>query len=64
MLVTMQEHRNTKIFLKKATFQIGLKKKVKNTVSQIYVISDLNDEEIIETFYEKGLQKKVKENLE
>ena len=30
-------------------------KKVKNTVSWTYVISDLNEEEIVRTFYEKGL---------
>ena len=32
-------------------------KKVKNTVPWIYVINDLNGEEIIGTFYEKELQK-------
>ena len=32
-------------------------KKVKNTVPWTYVISDLNSEEIIGTFYEKELQK-------
>ena len=32
-------------------------KKVKNTVPWTYVIKDLNDEEIIGTFYEKELQK-------
>ena len=32
-------------------------KKVKNKVSWIYVINDQNGEEIIGTFYEKGLQK-------
>ena len=32
-------------------------KKVKNTVLWTYVINDLNGEEIIETFYEKELQK-------
>ena len=32
-------------------------KEVKNTVSWTYVINDLNGEEIIETFYEKELQK-------
>ena len=31
--------------------------KIKNTVSWTYVINDLNDEEIIETVYEKELQK-------
>ena len=32
-------------------------KEVKNTVPWAYVINDLNGEEIIETFYEKHLQK-------
>ena len=32
-------------------------KKVKNTVPWTYVIDDLNDEEIIGSFYEKELQK-------
>ena len=33
-------------------------KKVKNTMPWRYVTSDLNGEEIVETFYEKELQKK------
>ena len=36
-------------------------KKVRNTVPWTYVINDLNGEEIIETFYEKELQKYQKE---
>ena len=32
-------------------------KKVKNTVPWIYVINDLNGEEIVEMLYEKELQK-------
>ena len=32
-------------------------KKVKNTVPWTYVISDLNGEEIVGTFYEKKIQK-------
>ena len=32
-------------------------KSVKNTVQWTYVINDLNDNEIIGTFYEKELQK-------
>ena len=32
-------------------------KKVRNTVQLTYVINDLNDDEIIGTFYEKELQK-------
>ena len=34
-------------------------KRVKNTVPWTYVINYLNGEEIIETFYEKELQKKT-----
>ena len=33
-------------------------KKVKNTVPWTYIISDLNKEEIVGTFYPKRLQKK------
>ena len=33
-------------------------KEIKNRVLRIYVIDDVNDEEIIGTFYEKVLQKK------
>ena len=32
-------------------------KKIKNTIPWTYIINDLNGEEIIETFYEKELQK-------
>ena len=38
-------------------------KKVKNTVPWTYVIKDLNDEEIIRTFYEKELQKTNQEEF-
>ena len=38
--------------------------KIKNTVPWIYVINDLNGEEIIGTFYEKELQRLIKKNLE
>ena len=49
--------------MQKFTFQIGLKrffgiKEVKNTCPWTYVMSDLNDEEIVGMFYEEGLQKK------
>ena len=37
--------------------EIFVIKKVKNTVPWTYVINDLNDEEIIGTFYEKELEK-------
>ena len=38
-------------------------KKVKNTVPWTYVINDLNDEEIMGTFYEKELQKTNQEEF-
>ena len=38
--------------------------KVKNTVPWTYVIEEPNGEEIVGTFYEKELQKKVKQSLE
>ena len=37
--------------------EIFVIKKIKNTVPWTYVINDLNNEEIIGTFYEKELQK-------
>ena len=38
-------------------------KKVKNTVPWTYNINDVNDEEIIGTFYEKELQRLIKKNI-
>ena len=38
--------------------------KTKNTVPWTYVVSDLNDEEITGSFYEKELQKTSQKNLE
>ena len=37
--------------------------KIKNTVPWTYVISDLNDEEITRSFYEKELQKTSQEKF-
>ena len=58
----MLEYQNIKIFLQKVTLQIGLKKfyvleKIKNAVPWTYIISDLNIEELVGTFYENELQK-------
>ena len=33
--------------------------KVKNTVPWTYIVSDLNGQEIVESFYEKELEKKI-----
>ena len=43
--------------------EIFVIKKIKNTVPLIYVINDLNGEEIIGTFYEKELQKTNQEEF-
>ena len=37
--------------------EIFIVKKIKNAVSWTYIISDLNDEEIVGSFYEKELQR-------
>ena len=68
-LVVLLEYQNIKAFLRKAIFQIGLKKflwlkKFKNTMPWTYVIIDLKDEEIVGTFYEKKLQKKKEKKEE
>ena len=57
--VRISKYKNSFI---KTMFQIGLKKflwliEEKNTVTWTYIISDLNEEEIVETFYETELQK-------
>ena len=69
-LVIMPEYQTIKILLQEALLQIGLKKflwlkKVKNTAPWTYVISDLDGEQIIGTFYKKkNYIKKIKKNLE
>ena len=61
-LVILLEYQNVKMFLK--TFytpnrseNVFVIKKVKNTVSRIYVINYLNSEEIVGALYEKQLQR-------
>ena len=61
-VVIMSGFQSTKIFLLKDIFLIGVKvflslKKIKDTLPWTYVISDLNGEEIVRSFYEKELQK-------
>ena len=57
--VRISKYKN--IFAKRYTLnwseEVFVIKKVKNKVPWTYVINDLNDEEIIGTFYEKELQK-------
>ena len=43
--------------------EVFISSKIKNTVPWTYVINDLNGEEIIETFYEKELQKTNKKEF-
>ena len=52
----MQEHQNTKTFLQKVTVQIGVTKISWLKRLEILFL-DLKGEEIVETFYEKELQK-------
>ena len=57
----MKEYQNIKIFLQKAVSTWSEKrfviKKVKNTLSWTYFISEFNEEEIVGTFSKKVLQK-------
>ena len=58
----MSEFLNTKLFFGKGytsnwSEEVFVVSRIKNTVPWIFVINDLNGEEIIETFYEKELQK-------
>ena len=46
------------------TEEVFVIKKVKNTVPRTYVITDLKGEKIVETFYEKELQKQIKKSLD
>ena len=66
-LVTMLEFQNIKLFLRTDILQNGQKvfviSKIKNTVPWTYVISNLNGEEITESFYEKELQKTNQEKF-
>ena len=54
--MTMQGHQNTKTFLQKVTVQIGVTKISWLKRLEILFL-DLKGEEIVETFYEKELQK-------
>ena len=62
----MLEYQNKNIFAKvyvpNWSEKVFVIKKVKNTFRWTYVISDLNKEEIVGTFYEKELQKTIKKN--
>ena len=59
MLVRISKCQNifAKSYVPNWSQEVFVINKVKNTVPWIYVISNLNEEEIIGTFYEKELQK-------
>ena len=63
--VRISKHKN--IFAKRYTpnwsEKIFLIKRIKNTVPWIYVVNDLNGEEITGTFYEKEMQKTNQEEF-
>ena len=66
-LAILLEYQNIKILLKKGytrnwSEEVSVIKKVKNTVPWTYIISDLNEEKLVETFYEKELQNKIKKS--
>ena len=43
--------------------EIFVVKKIKNTMPWTYIINDLNGEEIVESFYEKELQKTIQKEF-
>ena len=64
----MSEFLNTKLFFSKGytsnwSEEVFVVSRIKNTVPWIFVINDLNGEEIIETFYEKELQRTNQEEF-
>ena len=67
-LMILLEYQNIKIFLQKVTLtsnwseEVFVIKKVKN-MPWTYFINDLNGDEIVGVFYEKGLQKKNRREL-
>ena len=67
-------HNEVKIFLYKNIFakeyapnwteEVFVTSKIQNTVPWTSVISDLNGEEIVSSFYETNCRKRIKKNLE
>ena len=58
-IVRISKYKNVfaKVYTANWSEEVFVIKKVENTVPWTYVISDLTGEEIVETFYEKELQK-------
>ena len=63
--VRISKYKNifAKGYIPNCSEEVFVIKKVKNTVPWIYVINDLNGEEITGTFYEKELQKTNQKEL-
>ena len=65
--MTLLEYQNIKIFLQKVTLQIGVMNflwlKTLKILCRGHVINDLNEEEIVGTFYENELQKNKKKDI-
>ena len=64
-LAILLEYQNIKILLKKGytrnwSEEVSVIKKVKNTVPWTYIISDLNEEKLVGTFYDKSKSKSKK----
>ena len=59
--VLISKHKNNfaKGYTPNQSGEIFVIKKIKNAVPWTYVISDLNMEEIVETFFKKKMQKKT-----
>ena len=57
--VRISKYKNifTKGYVPNRSEEVFVIRKIKNTIPWIYVISDLNEKEIVGTFYEKELQK-------
>ena len=62
-LVIVLEFQKPKTFLRNWSEEVFVVSKIKNTVPWIYVVSDLNCEEITGSFYEKKLQKTSQEKF-
>ena len=55
--ITKYKNIFAKVYMPNWSEEVFVVSKMKNTVPRTYVINELNGEEIIGTFYEKGLQK-------
>ena len=64
-IVRISKYKNilSKVYNPNWSEEVFMIKKVKNTVSQTYVINDLDREEIVETFYGIELQKTNQKEL-